>query len=125
MSLRLLKDRDPTFLDQLFRDTNPYLLKMLGARRIFGTDAEELVCQTWHTFFEKIDNFEGRSEIRTYLGGILINKIREGKRADDRLVKEEDPDVIMSNAFTPEGWWKQEPEDPQALFGQREIGERD
>lgn len=122
LDLKLLKARDPQFLDRLFRETNPYLLKMLGARQVYGPDAEELVCQTWHTFFEKIDVFEGRSEIRTYLGGILINKIRESRRATDRMVSEEDPDVIMSNAFTPDGWWKQDPEDPQALFDHKEVG---
>lgn len=120
--LNLLKKRDPQFLDKLFRETNPYLVKMLGARQIYSTDAEEIVCQTWHTLFEKIDSFEGRSEIRTYLGGILLNKIREFRRASDRIINEEDPDVIMSNVFTPEGWWKQEPEDPQALFDHKEVG---
>ena len=122
IDLQQLKARDPQFLDKLFRETNPYLLKMLGSRQVFGTDAEEIVCQTWHTFFEKIDSFEGRSQIRTYLGGILINKIRESRRLNERTISEEDPDVIMSNAFTPEGWWKQEPEDPQALFGHKEVG---
>lgn len=120
--LALLKARDPEFLDRLFRETNPYLLKMLGARKIYGNEAEELVCQTWHTFFEKLDAFEGRSEIRTYLGGILINKIREHRRFTERQISEEDPDTIMSNAFTPEGWWKQEPEDPQELLGHKQLG---
>lgn len=120
--LVLLRTRDSAFLERLFKETNPYLLRMLGARKIFGTDAEEIVCQTWHTLFEKIDVFQGRSEIRTFMGGILINKVRESRRSSDRLVSEEDPDVIMSNAFTPEGWWKQEPEDPKSLFEHKEVG---
>lgn len=120
--LRLLKQRDPTLLDKLFRETGPYLLKMLGARQVYGAEAEDLVCATWHTFFEKIDNFEGRSEIKTYLSGILINKVREAKRASSRLVQEENPGDIISSAFTPEGWWKQEPEDPERLFNHKEIG---
>lgn len=120
--LKSLRDRNPDFLADLFSKLNPYLLKMAGARRIFGEHAEEIVCQTWATFFENIESFEGRSEVKTFLGGILINKIREERRSQARTVPEEDPEVIMGHSFTPEGWWKRETPDPSQLLNRKQTG---
>ncbi len=115
-TLNALRRRDPKVLEGLFIETNSYLIKMLGSRRIFGNDAEELVCQTWHTFFEKIEVFEGRSEVKTFLVGILVNKIREFRRSQKRTIHEEDPEVILRSSFSPDGWWHREPEDQAHLL---------
>jgi RNA polymerase sigma factor (sigma-70 family) len=95
---------------------------MAGSRRVFGEHAEEIVCQTWATFFENIESFEGRSEVKTFLGGILINKIREERRSQARTSYEEDPETVMSHSFTPEGWWKREPPDPSRLLSRKQTG---
>jgi RNA polymerase sigma-70 factor (ECF subfamily) len=119
--LKSLKDRDPTILAGLFNELNPYLLKMAGARRILGEQAEELVCRTWETFFENIESFQGRSEVKSFLGGILINKIREERRYQDRYEPEEDPEKIFSHSFSPEGWWKRPPPDPAQLLSRKQT----
>lgn len=38
------------------------------------SDAEELVQDTFSSFLNAIERFEGRSKLRTYLFGILYNK---------------------------------------------------
>lgn len=121
-TLKSLRARDPELLSELFRTLTPYLLKMAGTRRIFDEHAEDLVCQTWATFFEKIESFEGRSEIRTFLAGILVNKIREARRFSVRTVPEEDTEKLLNQGFSPEGWWKRPPADPSQLLGRKQNG---
>ena len=117
----LLKQRDPQFLKNLFENTNPYLFKLLGSQKVFGEAAEELIQETWRVFFESLDHFEGRSQIRTYISGILINKLREHRRFYQKMTSEEDSEKIYEQSFTSEGWWKKEPADPHQLLQSSEL----
>ena len=119
--IQLLKNRDPEFLKNLFETINPSLFKLLGSQKVFGESAEELIQDTWQTFFEKLELFEGRSQIRTYVSGILINKLREHRRFYQRVMCEEDSEKIYAQSFTPEGWWKKEPADPQQILQSTEL----
>lgn len=120
-TLVLLKKRDPALLEQIFHDTNPYLLKMLSQRSVSRETAADLIQASWEVFFKSLDRFEGRSQIKVFLGGILLNKLREHHRGQNRLVSEEDPENIMSNAFTPDGWWKTGPADPFQSFESKQV----
>lgn len=59
-----------------------------AARRVGfrGADAEELVQSVWATFLEIVPRFEGRSQVRTFLFGILRRKAGEARRATVRAV---------------------------------------
>ncbi len=119
-----LKSRDASFLKKTFEDINPYLHRLLGSRGYYGEQAEDVIYETWLTFLEKIDSFEGRSSIRTYLSGIMFHKIQEQNRANKKfLTTEEDLDSYLDESFTDDGWWKQKPTDPDHLFSQKEAGE--
>ena len=118
-----LKARDPQLLGKVFRETNPYLVKMLKANGVFGENAEDLVHQTWERFFTNLEKFEGRSELRTFLGGILLNVIREHRRAAGRIELSEDSDGALENTFTPEGLWQTMPPDPSKLLESAELGQ--
>lgn len=121
-TLKLLTDRDPEFLKILFVEVNPYLLKILGGQKIFGETAQDLVQAAWETFFTNLDKFEGRSQIRVFVAGILFNKIREHRRLLKKTEYVEDAESVYETAFT-DGWWNQEPSDPAKLLqSQQTVG---
>lgn len=116
-----LRNRDPLLLDELFRSTNPQLFRVLASNGVFGEVSEDLVHQTWERFFTNLEKFEGRSTVQTFLCGILLNKIREHRRANSRIVFEEDTELMMDQNFTPEGWWKNKAPDPSALLENTQL----
>ena len=120
----LLKNRDPGFLKTVFSDVNPYLLKMLAANRVVGLEAQDIIQDSWQTFFSTLEKFEGRSQIKVFLGGILLNKMREHRRLQARFVNygtEENPDDVIARSFTKDGWWNAEPASPDQLIESRET----
>ena len=118
-----IKRRDTKALTSLFECINPALLKMLSSRGVYGEVSKDILNATWETFFEHIASFQGRSQIKTFVLGILINKIREHRRADARIDLEEDAEKIFSKHFTDDGWWSKEPSDPQSLLENKELGQ--
>jgi RNA polymerase sigma-70 factor, ECF subfamily len=121
-TLKELRSRDPQTLEELFKTHNPFLMRMLAAKGLRGERAEDAVFETWKTFFESLESFEGRSQIKTYLCGILINKMRESRRSDSRFVYDEDGQKSVDRAFSPDGWWNQAPADPSQLLEQKQTG---
>ncbi|MGH9484424.1 MAG: RNA polymerase sigma factor, partial [Terriglobales bacterium] len=59
----------------------PALLRVARAWRVPDVDAEDLVQETFVTFLTSLDRFQGRSQTRTWLCGILHNKIRAYRRS--------------------------------------------
>jgi RNA polymerase sigma-70 factor (ECF subfamily) len=122
-NLALLRNRDREFLEKLFCEVNPYLNRVCMANGIGQNDVKELIHQTWEKFFSNLDKFEGRSQIRTFICGILFNKIREHRRMQKRFVLEEDSQKFMDDAFTEDGWWKVEPADPYRITELKQASE--
>ncbi len=121
--LTLLQSRDPAFLKTLFEEVNPFLIRVSLANRIDKEDVGELIHQTWETFFANLDQFEGRSQLRTFICGILFNKIREHRRLQKRMVPEDDMQKVMDSSFTPDGWWKVEPADPYKVMERQQVAQ--
>lgn len=122
-TLLLLRNRDADFLKKLFCEVNPFLARVCIANAIYDESSDDIIHQTWETFFTNLEKFEGRSQIRTFICGILFNKIREYRRALGRTIYEEDSEKVMSQAFTSDGWWAIEPQNPQRLMELRQAGE--
>jgi RNA polymerase sigma-70 factor (ECF subfamily) len=121
--LELLKSRDQKFLAALFLKTNPVLLRVLATNGVFSEIAEDLVHQTWERFFTNLDKFEGRSSLQTFICGILLNKIREHRRAMGKIVFDEDSETVMARSFTADGWWNVESPDPSRLVQSSQLSQ--
>ncbi|MGZ3691874.1 MAG: RNA polymerase sigma factor, partial [Pseudobdellovibrio sp.] len=119
--LAKLKQKDPEAVQLAFAEINPYLFKFLGSQNVFSPVAEDLVQSAWEIFFSKIENFEGKSKIRVYLAGIVLNKVREHRRENKKTVYEEDSEKVYAQSFTADGWWVHEPQDPQSLIESQEV----
>jgi RNA polymerase sigma-70 factor, ECF subfamily len=101
---------------------NPRLIKMMASKGLYAEAAEEIVHECWETFFTNLDKFEGRSTIKTFLFGILINKLRENRRRTNRIDYEDDSEKVFERSFTQNGWWASEPEDPYKLMANQQLG---
>jgi RNA polymerase sigma-70 factor (ECF subfamily) len=78
---RFLADRDETTFRALYRLATPRLwafaLRLCGGR---AEAAEELVQECWSRAITRLDRFRGDSALASWLGGILLNCWREGRR---------------------------------------------
>ena len=122
-TMHLLRNRDTEFLKSLFTEVNPYLIKVCISHGIYKEKADEVIHDTWEKFFFNLDKFEGRSQIKTFICGILFNKIREHRRAQNKIVFEEDSDKLMNSPFTIDGWWKTSPHSPQKIIESKQTSQ--
>lgn len=79
------KHRDDRAFERLYDRHTPYLYRF--AMRLAGGDetlAQELVHDAWVTGVERLDRYEGRSALRVWLGGILVNRARLSWRENER-----------------------------------------
>ncbi|MGH9398549.1 MAG: RNA polymerase sigma factor [Terriglobia bacterium] len=104
---------------------NAYLPQILRAARGMGFPTEEsenLAQSVFLALIESLDNFQGRSHIRTFIFGIFYNKVSEHLRFKQRARQEEDIDSIMENRFDARGAWRQPLADLERELFSREIG---
>ncbi len=120
---KLLIERNAQLLGQLFQEINPFLIRVCATNGIYNEHSEEVIHDTWTIFFVNIEKFEARSKLRTYICGILFNKIREYRRAKGKVFYEEDSEKVIGKAFSIEGWWTAEPNDPHKISEMKETSE--
>ena len=82
-----LRDGDEAAFAQLVDQHTPSLLRVAGGYVPTREIAEEVVQETWIALLKGIDNFEGRSSLRTWLFTVMINiaktrGVRERRDAD-------------------------------------------
>jgi RNA polymerase sigma-70 factor, ECF subfamily len=68
-----LRDGDETAFAQLVDQHTPSLLRVARGYVPSREIAEEVVQETWIALLKGIDNFEGRSSLRTWLFTVMIN----------------------------------------------------
>ena len=89
-----------------------YLSQVLRAARGAGLDpqrAEDVTQATFATFLETASRFEGRSRVRTWLFGILYNKIAEARREMTKDRKKDPIDEVVEQRFRSDGTWARPP----------------
>jgi RNA polymerase sigma-70 factor (ECF subfamily) len=120
--LERLRRRDPDALAEAVHDHARPLLRAARGLGFVEPEAEDLVQDVFTTFLERLDSFEGRSRLRTWLFGILHRKALERRRAsimDDRM----DPiDEVFESRFDVKGNWTRPPADLERLMLSNEIG---
>lgn len=79
--LNSLRQRERKALDQEYHLHRDALLRRARRLGLGGSDAEDVVQSVWATFLRVVPRFEGRSQVRTFLLGILR---REARRARQR-----------------------------------------
>jgi RNA polymerase sigma-70 factor (ECF subfamily) len=90
---RFMRTRDEATFRQLYRHHTPALY-LLALRLVGGLEdsAQDAVQDMWVRACKTLHKFEWRSSLRTWLSGILINRVREMHRERGRRNEEELPD---------------------------------
>lgn len=118
-----LRRRDPAALAEAVREHARPLLRAAHGMGFTGAEAEDLIQDVFTTFLEKLDRFEGRSQLRTWLFGILHRKALERWRAAAGDDLHDPIDEVFESRFDARGRWVRPPEDIQRLLESKEIGE--
>lgn len=116
-----VRARDPEAIQSV---VHAYLAQILRAARGAGLDsveAEDVTQAVFVTFLEKASEFEGRSQVRTWLFGILYRKIAEVRRQLKRSSELDDIDAVLEARFNPAGSWMRPPRMPDGDLYDREI----
>ena len=85
-------------------------------------EAEDMVQDVFTTFLATLDRFEGKSQLRTWLFGILHNKVRERRREVWREEQRDPVDEVFESRFDGRGNWRTPPADIVASLESKEIG---
>lgn len=96
-------------LEGIVKQYTEMLLKGALSLGFKAQQADDLVQSVWTTFFEVIHTFEGRSQVKTFLFGILINKSRELKRENKKSDSHDPIDEVMADRFSQQGSWAKPP----------------
>jgi len=90
---RFLRTKDETSFRQLYRRHTPALYPL--AIRLFGgleANAQDAIQEMWIRACKSLERFEWRSSLRTWLTGILTNRLHEVNREQWRRHEEQYPD---------------------------------
>lgn len=118
-----LKNNGHQAISQVVHAYTGQLLRAAYGQGLDSVKAEEVVQNTWVTFFEVVKRFEGRSHIRTFLFGIFYNKVSEGWRKDRQFEKMDPIDEVVESRFDQNGHWRRDEMDPRDLSEQKELFE--
>ena len=95
--------------------------------------ADDVVQETWLGVIRGLDDFEGRSSLRTWIFSILVNRARSRALGDARSVsfsaiEDEDRPAVEPAAFSADGRWTSAPPrldyDPETQLLSKELRER-
>jgi RNA polymerase sigma-70 factor (ECF subfamily) len=83
--LRRLRASDERVFGAVVREWSPMLLRVAGSFGVTHASAEECVQEAWLVVIRGLDGFEGRSRLRTWVVGIVINIARRRAERDGRI----------------------------------------
>src|SRR3954454_11698716 len=77
---------DERAVGEIVREWSPLLLRVAGSFVSTHASAEECVQEAWLGVIRGLDRFEGRSRLRTWVVGIVVNVARRRAQRDGRIV---------------------------------------
>ncbi len=86
---RFLASRSEQAFKALYRAKSPHLYQMALRLAQDATVADELLQETWVVAIRRLESFEWRSELKTWLIGVLINTFRNHQKAKEAVALEE------------------------------------
>lgn len=101
---RFMRTGDEATFRELYRRHTPALYPL--ALRLVGgseSEAQDAIQDTWLRACKTLSGFEWRSSLRTWLIGILINRVREMNRERGRRKEEELPEDYSQRATVQPG----------------------
>jgi RNA polymerase sigma factor (sigma-70 family) len=122
LALRLAKG-EPAAFELLYRRHNAAMLRFCAAIVPTRDLAEEVVQETWVAVLGRIDLFEGRGSLASWIYTILINKARSRARREGRVVSLDDHGEGdgLAEAFDGRGHWRSMPALWENLTPERHI----
>jgi RNA polymerase sigma-70 factor (ECF subfamily) len=121
--LERLRRRDPEALSLAVGEHARPLFRAARAMGFPEHEAEDLVQDVFATFLERLDSFEGRSQLRTWLFGILHRKAMERRRGSPVNDRTDPIDAVFESRFDTRGGWARPPADLERLLLSKEAGE--
>jgi len=114
-----------------FEQHRPYLLRYARLQLRAADAGEDVVQETLLAALENKAGFAGRSQLRTWLTGILKHKIidhlrRQAREAPVGAGPDDDPDAAIDALFQADGHWKEMPADwgkPDVAFENKAFWE--
>ncbi len=104
-----LRARDPAVLRDIVDQHARRLYRAARGMGFSPSDAEDLAQDVFVTFLETLERFEGRSEVGTWLFGILHYKAQERRRAQTREDLTDAVDDVFDGRFNADGSWREPP----------------
>jgi RNA polymerase sigma-70 factor (ECF subfamily) len=92
-------------IDQLVQKYTENLMRASFGLGFNEQEAEELVQDTFVAYLDGAHRFKGKSQLLTYLFGILYNKARASRRLRDREQNTEAIEEVFDNHFNTGGDW--------------------
>jgi RNA polymerase sigma-70 factor (ECF subfamily) len=102
-----IRARDPEVLQVVVETYLPQILRAARGVGLKPQEAEEVAQNTFTTFVESAERFEGRSHVRTWIFGILYRKISETRRKLGKDRQMDDIDEVFESRFDENGTWSQ------------------
>ncbi len=118
-----IRERDGESVQQVVRAYLPQLLRAARGAGLAPQLAEDVVQDTFVTFIETAHRFEGRSHVRTWLFGILYNKITAARRHRLRDQEMDNIEEVFEQRFDSAGGWTRPPRPVDAGIYDAEIGQ--
>jgi RNA polymerase sigma-70 factor (ECF subfamily) len=118
-----LRRRDPEALKSVVDEHGRRLYRAARGMGHSPHEADDLVQDVFVTFIESIERFEGRSQVGTWLFGILHHKSQERRRTVAREELTDPVDRVFESQFDALGSWIRTPTPPDRQVDAREAGE--